>query len=126
MASIRKVIHESGRTSWQARWRDPAGAQRSKNFDRRGDAQRHFTIDARKLASTYVDPRASRPKLGELTKKTTVGWLNRRDSTRRSSMSTATYPKASTETQPTISSRPGADLMWTRRQERRNPGRGLT
>ncbi len=83
MASIHKVIHRSGRTSWQARWRDPTGAQRAKNFDRRVDAERHLTtIEARKLAGTYVDPRAGRLKLGEFTEQTTVGWLNRRDSTK--------------------------------------------
>ena len=83
MASIAKVIHESGRTSWQARWRDPAGAQRSKNFDRRVDAERHLTtVEARKLAGTYVDPRAGRLKLGDFTEQTTAGWLNRRDSTK--------------------------------------------
>ena len=83
MASIRKVIHESGRTSWQARWRDPAGEQRSKNFDRRVDAERHLTtVEARKLAGTYVDPRAGRLKLGDFTEQTILGWLNRRDSTK--------------------------------------------
>ena len=83
MASIHKVIHRSGRTSWQARWREPTGAQRAKNFDRRVDAERHLTtIEARKLAGTYVDPRAGRLKLGEFTEQTTVGWLNRRDSTK--------------------------------------------
>jgi hypothetical protein len=83
VASIHKVIHRSGRTSWQARWRDATGAQRAKNFDRRVDAERHLTtIEARKLAGTYVDPRASRLKLGEFTEQTKVGWLNRRDSTK--------------------------------------------
>jgi len=83
VASIRKVIHESGRISWQARWRDPAGEQRAKNFDRRVDAERHLTtVEARKLAGTYVDPRAGRLKLGDFTEQTTPGWLNRRDSTK--------------------------------------------
>jgi len=40
VASIRKVIHRTGRMSWQARWRDPTGAQHSKNFRRRIDAER--------------------------------------------------------------------------------------
>jgi integrase len=83
VASITKVTHKSGRTSWQARWRDPAGAQRSKNFDRRVDAERHLTtIEARKLAGTYVDPRAGKLKLGDFAEQTTLGWLNRRDSTK--------------------------------------------
>jgi integrase len=83
VASITKVTHKSGRTSWQARWRDPAGAQRSKNFDRRVDAERHLTtVEARKLAGTYVDPRAGRLRLGDFAELTMVGWLNRRDSTK--------------------------------------------
>jgi integrase len=76
-------MHESGRTSWQARWRDPAGEQRSKNFDRRVDAERHLTtVEARKLAGNYIDPRAGRIQLGDFTAQTTAGWLNRRDSTK--------------------------------------------
>jgi integrase len=83
VASIRRVIHKSGRTSWQARWRDPAGEQRSRNFDRRVDAERHLTtVEARKLAGTYVDPRAGKVKLADFTEQTIVGWLNRRDSTK--------------------------------------------
>ena len=81
MASIRRVIHKSGRTSWQARWRDPAGAQHAKDFNRRVGAQWHLTtVEARKLAGTYVDPRGGRLKLGESNERTTLGWLNRRDS----------------------------------------------
>jgi integrase len=83
VASITKIVHESGRTSWQARWRDPAGEQRSKNFDRRVDAERHLTtVEARKLAGTYIDPRAGRIQLGEFAERTTSGWINRRDSTK--------------------------------------------
>ena len=42
MASIRRVVHRTGRMSWQARWRDPTGVQRSKNFRRRIDAGKGF------------------------------------------------------------------------------------
>ncbi len=83
MASIRKVVHLSGQMSWQARWRDPTGGQRSKNFPRRIDAERFLiTIEARKLAGTYIDPRAGRLRLGEFTEQATAGWVNRRDSTK--------------------------------------------
>ena len=68
MASIRRVVHRTGRMSWQARWRDPAGAQHSKNFPRRIDAERFLTtVEARKLAGTYVDPQAGRIRLGDFT-----------------------------------------------------------
>ncbi|MCL1593979.1 MAG: site-specific integrase [Actinomycetia bacterium] len=69
--------------SWQARWRDPAGAQHSKNFPRRIDAERFLTtVEARKLAGTYIDPRAGRIRLGDFTEQATAGWVNRRDSTK--------------------------------------------
>jgi len=83
MASIRRVIHRTGHTSWQARWRDPTGAQHSKNFDRRIDAERFLTtVEARKLAGTYIDPQAGRIRLGDFTEQATAGWVNRRDSTK--------------------------------------------
>jgi len=83
VASIRKVVHRTGRTSWQARWRDPTGSQHSKNFGRRIDAERFLvTIEARKLAGTYIDPRAGRIRLGDFAQRATVGWVNRRDSTK--------------------------------------------
>ena len=83
MASIRRVVHRTGRMSWQARWRDPTGRQHSKNFGRRIDAEQFLiTIEARKLAGTYIDPRAGRIRLGEFTEQATAGWVNRRDSTK--------------------------------------------
>ena len=83
MASIRKVVHRTGRMSWQARWRDPTGSQHSKNFGRRIDADRFLiTVEARKLAGTYIDPRAGRLRLGEFSEQATAGWVNRRDSTK--------------------------------------------
>jgi hypothetical protein len=48
VASIGRVVHGTGRTSWLARWRDPTGAQRSKNFPRSVDAERFLvTVEAR-------------------------------------------------------------------------------
>jgi integrase len=83
VTSIRKVVHGSGRTSWQARWRDPTGVQRSKNFPRRIDAERFLvTVESRKLAGAYIDPRAGRIRLGDFTEQATPGWVNRRDSTK--------------------------------------------
>jgi hypothetical protein len=81
--SIRKVTHRSGRISWQARWRDPTGAQRSTNLPRRIESERFvITIEARKLAGTYIDPRAGRIRLGEFAEQATAGCVNRRDSTK--------------------------------------------
>ncbi|MEA2003098.1 MAG: tyrosine-type recombinase/integrase [Actinomycetota bacterium] len=83
MASIRRVVHRTGHTSWQARWRDPTGSQHSKNFGRRVDAERFLTtVEAHKLAGTYIDPHAGRIRLGDFAEQATAGWVNRRDSTK--------------------------------------------
>ncbi|NIA26074.1 MAG: hypothetical protein GWP04_10980 [Gammaproteobacteria bacterium] len=61
LLGVRPYQRRTGRRSWQARWRDPTGAQRSKNFPRRIDAERFLTtVEARELAGTYIDPRAGR------------------------------------------------------------------
>jgi integrase len=42
---------------WRARWRDPAGKEHSKHFDRKVDASRWLsTVEADKLRGLYVDP----------------------------------------------------------------------
>ena len=49
------------KTGWRARWRTPEGGSRSRNFKRKGDAERFLThIEASKLDATYVDPAAGR------------------------------------------------------------------
>jgi integrase len=49
------------RPRWRARWRDPAGAARSKVFERKVDAQRFLTeIDHGVHSGTYVDPSAGK------------------------------------------------------------------
>lgn len=54
MGSVRKVKHRSGRGSWQARWRDPAGVDRSKNFARKVDANQHLVnLESDKLRGRY-------------------------------------------------------------------------
>jgi len=66
MGSVRKVKHRSGRESWQARWRDPAGVDRSKNFARKVDANQHLVrLESDKLRGRYSDPRLARTKLAD-------------------------------------------------------------
>lgn len=46
---------------WQARWRDPAGQQRKKNFARKADAERQVaTVAVDMNRGAYIDPRAGR------------------------------------------------------------------
>ncbi|KAA3636521.1 MAG: site-specific integrase [Armatimonadetes bacterium] len=66
MGAVSRVTHRSGRRAWQTRWRDPAGRQRSKNFDRKIDAERYLlAMETDKLRGRYTDPRLAKTALGE-------------------------------------------------------------
>ena len=55
-----------GRPRWRARYRDPAGRERSKSFTRKVDAERFLvSIEDAKLRGAYVDPAAGRIGFGE-------------------------------------------------------------
>lgn len=83
MGSIRRVIHASGQQVWQARWRDPAGIQRSKNFCRRGNAERHLTtVESQILAGEYIDPGLSKTRVEDWLPQAEAARINRRPSTR--------------------------------------------
>jgi integrase len=57
VASIKK--RADGR--WRARYRDPAGKERARHFERKVDAERFLTsVEHSKLTGAYVDPRAGR------------------------------------------------------------------
>jgi hypothetical protein len=48
-----------GKVRWYARYRDPAGVQRTRTFDRKVDAERCLTsVESTKMAGAYVDPPA--------------------------------------------------------------------
>src|SRR5450759_949479 len=64
MASIEKRTR-NGQVRWYMRYRDPAGAQRTKTFDRKVDAERFLTtVESAKLTGSYIDPAASRITVG--------------------------------------------------------------
>ena len=66
MGAIARVTHRSGRQVWQARWRDPAGRQRGKNFDRKVDAEQCLlAMETDKLRGRYTDPRLARTPLAD-------------------------------------------------------------
>lgn len=74
MGWVRKVKHRSG-IGWQARWRDPAGVERAKNFPRKVDAERYLiSLESDKLRGRYSDPRLGKTRL--------VAWLTEWQSTR--------------------------------------------
>jgi integrase len=58
------ITLRSGATRYQARWRDPAGRQRAKNFRRKFDGDRYERkMRAEVDAGTYRDPKAGRVTL---------------------------------------------------------------
>ena len=64
MASIEKRTR-NGQVRWYMRYRDPAGAQRTKTFDRKADAERFLTtVESAKLTGSYIAPAASRLTVG--------------------------------------------------------------
>lgn len=66
MGAVSRVTHSSGRRVWQSRWRDPAGGQRAKNFDRKIDAERYLlAMETDKLRGRYTDPRLAKTELAE-------------------------------------------------------------
>jgi Phage integrase central domain len=69
--------HGRGRNRWRARWRDPAGRQRTKSFARKVDAERFLLgVEDAKLRGAYVDPAAGKVNFGEWAErwyKTTAG-----------------------------------------------------
>jgi len=55
-----------GPKPWVARWRDPAGAQRSQSFARKVDAERHLTaVTSAVLSGDYVAPAAGKVTFGD-------------------------------------------------------------
>jgi len=69
--------HGQGRNRWRARWRDPAGRQRTRSFARKVDKERFLLgVEDAKLRGAYVDPAAGKVNFGEWAErwyKTTAG-----------------------------------------------------
>jgi integrase len=62
MAHIRRVAT----SSWQVRYRDPAGKERARSFRRKGDAEKFLvTVETDKLRGMWADPRLAKITVGE-------------------------------------------------------------
>jgi integrase len=73
-----------GRPRWRARYRDPAGRERSKSFTRRVDAERFLvSIEDAKLRGAYVDPAAGRVPFSEWAERWYLTTAALRHTTRR-------------------------------------------
>jgi integrase len=82
MASIEKRTR-NGQTRWYARYRDPAGKQRVKVFDRKIDAEKYLTtVEASKLTGAYIDPARSIATVGDLADEWLAGKVDLKPTTR--------------------------------------------
>jgi len=80
MASIKK--REDGQ--WRARYRDAAGKEHARHFDRRVDAQRWVDdVTASLVQGTHVDPKTARTTVGQWCATWLEGYATRRASTVR-------------------------------------------
>jgi len=85
VTSISKRLRADGKPSWVARWRDPAGHQRSRAFRRKVDAERFLTtVESAKAAGSYVDPQAGRATFGDQAGRWRAGKVSLKASTLRS------------------------------------------
>lgn len=63
----RKVARKAGKVSWEARYRDPAGKQRSKTFRLKKEAVAFLEEEKRRLRrGEWIDPQTQTITLGEL------------------------------------------------------------
>jgi integrase len=59
-------IEKKSNGMYQVRWRDPAGRQRARSFDRKVDATKfEATVTVDTMRGTYVDPNAGRETVGQ-------------------------------------------------------------
>jgi integrase len=82
MPSIEKRTF-SGQPRWYARYRDPAGKQRTKTFPRKVDAERYLAgIETAKLSGGYIDPRRAAITVGAFAKQWQAAQAHLKASTR--------------------------------------------
>lgn len=82
MSSIEKRTR-NGRIRWYVRYRDPAGTQRNKIFDRKVDAERYLTtVESAKLSGSYVDPKRAAVTFGAFAKRWSAAQAHLKPSTR--------------------------------------------
>ncbi|MGO9295772.1 MAG: tyrosine-type recombinase/integrase [Streptosporangiaceae bacterium] len=112
MASIAK--RPDGR--WRARYRDGAGREHSRHFDRKVDARRWLdSVTAAVATGTYVDPRTARMTVGEWCASWLAGYATRRPSTVRQARVHVRQIDAAFGTMPLSAVRPSHVKAWTAR-----------
>ncbi len=82
MATVERRARD-GKVSYRVRYRDPSGAQRSKSFTRKGDADRYAReIESSKDKGNYVNPRGGKITFGDLAERWYATTASQRPSTR--------------------------------------------
>ena len=82
MSSIEKRAR-NGATRWYARYRDPAGQQRVRVFDRKMDAERFLTtVESSKLTGSYIDTARAKVTVGTVAAQWKAGKVNLKPTTR--------------------------------------------
>jgi integrase len=75
----RGSIHRESNGSWRARYRNPEGQDRSKNFDRKIEAERFLvSVEHSKQTGSYVDPSAGKITFKSYAEKWRVEQIHRR------------------------------------------------
>ena len=83
MASVKRNTDSTGKVTWQALWRDPAGTSRKATFPKKTAAERHLVgIENDKLRGAYVDPARSRVTVGDWSEQWLAGQAHLKESTR--------------------------------------------
>jgi integrase len=95
--AIERLVLDSGKVTWRARWRDDRNRQRSKSFRRKIDAERFMTsLQHAKNSGAYVDPAAGRMTVGEWSERWITAQLHLKPKTLasyRSILSTCVLPR---------------------------------
>jgi integrase len=82
---VRKVVHRSGKVTWQDRWYTPDGVRRSKNFSTAGEAEAHKdAVEAARRRGEYqtVVPAESKTTFAECAQRVESRRRDRRSSTK--------------------------------------------
>lgn len=103
MASIKK--RPDGR--WRARYRDPAGKEHARHFERKVDAERFLTsVEADKLRGDWIDPAHGRVTFGEYARTWLDGRVHRETTAARVDVDLRVHILPTFENRPLASVRP--------------------
>ncbi|MGX7680096.1 tyrosine-type recombinase/integrase [Jatrophihabitans sp. DSM 45814] len=76
-------IRKTPNSTYQVRWIDPSGRERSKVFRKESDAENHVTsVQHNILSGTYVDPKAGKTTVGQMAEVWLASKINLKPSTR--------------------------------------------